>query len=389
MLRLILTISFISLLSACGGGGGGGSSSSDVNNLPQLDLPEVQGSLGVGVTTETIIDTARSDRPLDIEIWYPVDQIDYMADPAALYNLGLATLESEVAGDNLPVSQKLNRNLIVFSHGSGGISNQGYKMMEALASQGFILVAPGHLGNRALDFVPDPIDVIVDNRAGDMSFVVDHMIKRSNTSGDMFEGRVSPDNVGATGHSFGGVTALGTAVGFGSVAADPRIAAVMPVAGAFAVSAAPITDAQYKSLSIPALLLGGTLDATVDIQNNRDAFAAIDNSPVYNVEIVGAGHEHFTNACDINDIILSGDSITYETLDGLLVGEQSVGDRLRAVAENTCTDEVYPIEDSLRIQNVYGVAFFKKYLQNDNSFDDYLTERYAELNEPNVTFQEK
>jgi predicted dienelactone hydrolase len=385
MLRLIVTISLISLLSACGGGG---SSSSDVNNVPQLDLPDIKGSLGVGLTTETITDPARSDRSLNIEIWYPVDQIDYMADPAALYNLGLATLESEVAGDNLPVSQKLNRNLIVFSHGSGGISNQGYKLMEELASQGFILVAPGHTGNTALD-TPDPIDVIVDNRAGDMSFVIDHMIKRSNTSGDMFEGRVSPDNVGATGHSFGGVTALGTAVGFGSVAADPRIAAVMPVAGAFAVSAAPITDAQYKSLSIPALLLGGTLDTTVDIQNNRDAFAAIDNSPVYNVEIIGAGHEHFTNACDINDILLSGDSLTYEDLDGIIIGGQSVGDRLRAVADNTCTDEVYPIEDSLRIQNVYGVAFFKKYLQNDNSFDDYLTERYAALNEPNVTFQEK
>jgi predicted dienelactone hydrolase len=385
MLRLILTISFISLLSACGGGGGG-SSSSGVNNVPQLDLPEIKGSLGVGVTTETIIDTARSDRPLDIEIWYPVDQIDYMADPAALYNLGLATLESEVAGDNLPVSQKLNRNLIVFSHGSGGLSNQGYKLMEILASQGFILVAPAHLGNRALDFVQDPQDVIVANRAGDMSFVIDHMIKRSNTAGDMFEGRVSAQNVGATGHSFGGVTALGTAVGFGPVAADPRIAAVMPVAGAFAVSAAPITDAQYKSLTIPALFLGGTLDATVDIQNNRDAFAAIENSPVYNVEIVGAGHEHFTNACDIDDLLLSGDSLTYEDLD---IFGGGIADRLRAVADNTCKDDVYPIEQSLRIQNVYGVAFFKKYLQNDNSFDDYLTERYAALNETDVTFEEK
>jgi predicted dienelactone hydrolase len=384
MLRLIVTISLISLLSACGGGG---SSSSDVNNVPQLDLPDIKGSLGVGLTTETITDPARSDRPLDIEIWYPVDQIDYMADPAALYDLGLAKLESDVAGDNLPVSQKLNRNLIVFSHGSGGLSNQAYKLMEVLASQGFILVAPAHLGNRALDFVQDPQDVIVANRAGDMSFVIDHMIKRSNTAGDMFEGRVSPDNVGATGHSFGGVTALGTAVGFGPVAADPRIAAVMPVAGAFAVSAAPITDAQYKSLSIPALFLGGTSDTTVDIQNNRDAFAAIENSPVYNVEIIGAGHEHFTNSCDIDDLLLSGDQLTYELLEQF--AGISVADRLRAVADNTCTDEVYPIEDSLRIQNVYGVAFFKKYLQNDNSFDDYLTERYAALNEPNVTFQEK
>jgi predicted dienelactone hydrolase len=387
MLRTLIISGLFSItLVACGGGGGGGSSSSGVNNLPQLELPAIKGNLGVGLVTETIIDTDRNNRPLDIEIWYPVDEIDYMADPVALYNLGLASLASEVAGDSLPVSQKLNRNLIVFSHGSGGLSNQAYLMMEVLASQGFILVAPAHLGNRALDFVQDPQDVIVANRAGDMSFVIDHMIKRSNTSGDMFEGRVSAQNVGSTGHSFGGVTALGTAVGFGPVAADPRISAVMPVAGAFGVSAAPITEAQYKSLSIPALLLGGTLDATVDIKNNRDAFAAIDNSPVYNVEIIGAGHEHFTNACDIDDLLLSGDGLTYDDLD---VFGNGIADRLRNVAANTCTDDVFPIEEALRIQNVYGVAFFKKYLQNDDSFDDYLTVRYAELNETDVTFEEK
>jgi predicted dienelactone hydrolase len=386
MLRTLIISGLFSITLVACGGGGGGSSSSGVDNLPQLELPAIKGNLGVGLVTETIIDTDRNNRSLDIEIWYPVDEIDYMADPVALYDLVLASFASEVAGDSLPVSQKLNRNLIVFSHGSAAFSSQAYEMMEVLASQGFILVAPGHVGNRALDFVQDPQDVIVANRAGDMSFVIDHMIKRSNTSGDMFEGRVSAENVGSTGHSFGGVTALGTAVGFGPVAADPRIGAVMPVAGAFAVPAAPITEAQYKSLSIPALLLGGTLDATVDIKNNRDAFAAIDNSPVYNVEIIGAGHEHFTFACDLDDLLSSGDSITYEILDGLGNG---IADRLRAVAANTCTDDVFPIEEALRIQNVYGVAFFKKYLQNDDSFDDYLTARYAELNEADVTFEEK
>jgi predicted dienelactone hydrolase len=383
MLRLILTISFISLLSACGGGGGG-SSSSDVNNLPQLDLPEIKGSLGVGYQKITITDETRNNRELFVDVWYPVDTIDFIANPVAKYDLGSNfSLPSSVAGDSLPISQENNRNLIVFSHGSGGLSTQVYPLMEILASQGFIVAAPTHAGNAVGDN-DDERSVQVANRAADMSFVIDQMLLRSNTPGDQFEGRVSAENIGTTGHSFGGSTALGTAVGFGDAPADLRVTATMPVAGFFFNAAAPITETQYKSLNIPTLLLGGTLDESVDIENNREAFAAIDSSPVYNVEIVGAGHQHFTNACDISDLVL--DLLSFDALDALVPG---AGTRLKAIDEETCVPEAFPIDESLRIQNLYAVAFFKKYLQNDNSFDDYLTERYAELNEPDVTFQEK
>ena len=384
MLRLILTISFISLLSACGGGGGG-SSSSDVNNLPQLDLPEIKGSLGVGYQKITITDETRNNRELFVDVWYPVDTIDFIANPVAKYDLGSNfSLPSSVAGDSLPISQENNRNLIVFSHGSGGLSTQVYPLMEILASQGFIVAAPTHAGNAVGDN-NDEQSVQVANRAADMSFVIDQLLLLSNTPGDQFEGRVSAENIGTTGHSFGGVTALGTAVGFGDAPADLRVTATMPVAGFFFNAAAPITETQYKSLNIPTLLLGGTLDESVDIENNREAFAAIDSSPVYNVEIVGAGHQHFTNACDISDLVLNLLG-SFDAVDALIPG---AGTRLQAIDEETCVPEAFSIDESLRIQNLYAVAFFKKYLQNDNSFDDYLTERYAELNEPDVTFQEK
>ncbi|MFQ3324829.1 MAG: putative dienelactone hydrolase [Pseudomonadales bacterium] len=378
MLRFVLITGLVTLLSACDGGG------SDRSVVLPLELPSIKGTSGVGYDKFTITDSTRDNRQLEVDIWYPVDDIDFLADPAAVYDLGNGIgITSEIAGEVLPVSQKPDRNLIVFSHGSGGLSNQAYSMMEALATQGFIVAAPTHAGNANGDN-GDELAVQVANRAADMSFVIDQMLIMSSTSGDRFEGTILPDSVGVTGHSFGGVTTLGMAVGFGDAPADPRVTASMPVAGWFFVPAAPITDGQYKSLAIPTLLLGGTLDTSVPIETNREAFAKVDKSPVYNIEIVGAGHNHFTTSCDIAKAALE----FFPSFDELVALVPAAAP-LQAIYENTCAPDVFSVDESLRIQNVYGVAFFKTFLQNDESFRDYLTEAYVDQNEPNVTFEEK
>jgi predicted dienelactone hydrolase len=381
MLRKLIISSFLSMtLIACSDGGSNSSS-----NVPPLVLPSIQGESGVGYMQFTITDPVRADRLLAVDLWYPVDDIDFMAEPAATYPLagGLANIVSEVAGEALPVSKVADRNLIVFSHGSGGVSNQAYTMMEILASQGFIVAAPTHAGNTSGDN-GDELALQVANRTADISFVIDQMLLRNSTAGDIFEGTLLTDSIGVTGHSFGGVTALGMAVGFGDTPADPRVTAIMPVAGWFFVPAAPITEAQYKSLAVPTLLLGGTLDTSVPIETNREAFAVVDNSPIYNVEIIGAGHNHFTTSCDIADAALD----IFDSFDAL-VALIPAAEPLQAIYISTCAPDVYPVDESLRIQNLYGVAFFKTYLQNDNSFEDYLTSDYVEQNESDVTFEEK
>jgi predicted dienelactone hydrolase len=383
MLRTLIISSLLSMaLIACDGGS---DNIPNTSNPRQLDLPSTQGSSGVGYDNFTITDSTRDDRLLEVDIWYPVDDIDFMAEPAAIYPLagGLANITSEIAGDALPVSRTADRNLIVFSHGSGGVSNQAYTMMEILATQGFIVVAPTHAGN-SNDDNGDKLALQVANRAADIPFVIDQMLLRSNTAGARFEGTISPENIGVTGHSFGGVTALGMAVGFGDAPADPRVTAIMPVAGWFFVPAAPITEAQYESLAIPTLLLGGTLDTSVPIETNREAFASIDNSPIYNIEIIGAGHNHFITVCDIADAALA----IFDSFDELVALFPSAAP-LQVIYNDTCTADVFSVDETLRIQNLYGVAFFKTYLQNDNSFKDYLTAAYAERNEPDVTFEEK
>jgi predicted dienelactone hydrolase len=383
MLRTLIISGLFSItLIACGGGGGGGSSS---NNLPQaeLALPAIQGSSKVSYTQFTLTDASRGNRELVVDAWYPVDDIDFLAEPAAFYALlGPLGITSIAAGSNLPVSQQENRKLIVFSHGNNGLSNQAYKMMETLASQGFITVAPAHTGNTQNDpsITAEQRTAAATNRVPDISFVIDEMLRRSAAAGDMFEGRISSDNIGVTGHSFGGVTTLGMAVGFAGASADPRVTAIMPVAGAFS----SITDAQYKSLAIPTFLLGGTIDATVDIENNRKAFATTDNSPTYNVEIIGAGHEHFTNVCDIVQVLFDN-NISFATIATLAPG----ADVLEEYYNNNCVPGVFSIDESIRIQNTYGVAFFKTFLQSDDSFRDYLTSNYADKNEPDITYAEK
>ncbi len=383
MKQLLITCIVIFTLAACGGSSGGSGSNEGVNTLPQLSLPPIDGNLKVGYTTFSLVDSNRDNRELQVEAWYPVADIDFRAEPAALYALlGPLGITSTVAGTDLPVSPESNRHLIVFSHGNNGLSNQAYKMMETLASQGFIAVAPAHTGNTQLDpaITDEQRAAAATNRVPDISFVIDQMLQRSATPGDMFADRIATTGIGVTGHSFGGLTALGMAVGFPIDNADPRVTAIMPVAGAFS----SVTQAQYQSLSIPTFLLGGTLDTVVDIENNRTAFSSTSNSPTFTAEIIGAGHEHFTNVCDIVDVLTDND-ISFDTLAALVPG----ADIIEVYNDRTCVPGVFSIDESLRIQNTYGVAFFKQYLQGDDSFSDYLTTNYAGNNEPDVTFDQK
>jgi dienelactone hydrolase len=375
MLRTLIISGLISItLIACGGDGGGS------NNLPQAELvlPAIQGDSEVGYTRFTITDASRANRELVVDAWYPVDDIDFRAEPAAFYSLlPPFSIASDVAGDNLPVSQQANRKLIVYSHGSNGLPLESFRVMETLASQGFIVVAPAHTGNTLID----PPGAQRGNRVTDISFVIDEMLGRSATSGDIFEGRISSTDIGVTGQSAGGRTAMGMAVGLADANADPRVTAILPISGAFLGN---VTEAQFKSLAIPTLLLVGTLDEVVNVEVGRNAFATIDNSPTFSVEIIGAGHEHFTIICDIADL-LSDNNFTFAQLAAFLPGSEV----LEIYFNRTCVPDVFSVDETVRIQTIYSVAFFKTYLESDVSFDDYLTSTYADSNEPDVNFDQK
>ena len=116
--------------------------------------------------------------------------------------------------------------LVVFSHGFGGERRQSTFFYTHLASHGYVVAAMDHVGNTTVDMIsgastagdPAVTDRFIVSRPLDASFVISQML--DGASGHT----VLPDQVGMSGHSFGGWTTLRT------LETDTRIKAALPLA---------------------------------------------------------------------------------------------------------------------------------------------------------------
>ncbi len=298
-------------------------------------------------------------------------------------------MPAEIALKDVPVSDQGRRRLLIFSHGYGAPSFQSTALMEHLASHGFIIIAPAHAGNTLGDD-DDEFSVAGANRVPDVSFLIDHMYARNALRGDPFYGRIDTRGVGVLGHSYGGMTALGSVAGWGDNAADPRVKAAVPISAVVVGDMqrdkrpppyAGFTEAQLQSVTRPVLLLGGTEDQSVMIENNAVAFQHIPGD-VIQVDIVGANHSHFANVCALGDT-LRGYGL-YKPLWPLVGAAQ-----LKEPYDKTCIDSSIDIETVQRLQNLYVTAFFYRYLADVDRVDHWLTPAYARQYEPDVVVVRK
>ena len=80
-------------VAACGSSSG---------SVAPVDAPDELGSYAVGHTFFQVVDAARGDRELPVDVWYPVDAADAMSEPRTEYVLpGGFMLPSDVAVDDL------------------------------------------------------------------------------------------------------------------------------------------------------------------------------------------------------------------------------------------------------------------------------------------------
>ncbi len=342
--------------------------------------PDAPGPWSVGFRSEVAIDVDRDDRPLPLAVWYPVDPGEESGVPVTYPLLLALGIPSDLASQGPPVSDDGRRPLIVFSHGSGGINIQSVQLCEVLASHGFVVVAPAHTGNTTQDaqdgtsvpFLQSALD-----RPLDVSFVADHFVKRSGTPGDPFEDRVRTSAFGVAGHSFGGYTALAMASGWsGGVLPDPRFRAIMAISPA----SGALSDDELRSISRPLLLLSGTLDTTTPIDpDTLRPWNLASPARVYRADIVGATHTHFANICSIADALISAGI-------GPNAWQYIGAGALLQPYLDTCVPPAFPLDEALRIQDLYAVAFFRRHLLWQQTYDSFLTEAYALANEPDVQY---
>jgi hypothetical protein len=119
----------------------------------------------------------------------------------------------------------------------------------------------------------------------------------------------------------------------------------------------------------------------VPIENHDVGFDQLTGSrAVFQVDIVNATHTHFANICAIANALI----------------ENGIGPELwpaiGAAAlippyEEACAGDAFPIEEAHRLQNLYAVAFFRRYLRGETAYDFYLRPAYAADHEPGVRFR--
>jgi predicted dienelactone hydrolase len=344
--------------------------------------PAQPGPYPVGVTTLQFSDPARTEvltgkaRALLTEIWYPAAEetrelpknrlLDFIlrgTNPSVGLLLKLAfdidLEEMDKSFQNFAVRDARIRDgkypLILFSHGNGGLRFQNAFLCEHLASHGYIVAAPDHTGNAAVTFVDgQPIrfneqgrDQAAKDRPLDIRFLIDEFTRLNQGADSRFLERIDLDNIGVTGHSFGGYTSTWAAD------TDLRVKAIAPMAG---------VARERVNYDCPVLVLMATEDKTMGLDGNANIRRYYEESkgPRYFVEFKNAGHFSFTEMyqfkADFGDGVGAGKRIAS--------GE----------------DVVYPaMEFMFPVINTYSTAFFGKYLKTITEYDGYLREnKYPE-----------
>lgn len=384
-------------LAACGAdsttGAGAPSTSeqSPVQGPPEVPAPDAPGPFEVGHTFFEALDPERDSRSVPVDVWYPVDP--GTAGDAPTTRLPLAPgigLDSELAVEDPPPAGRADQPLVVFSHGYGGINAQSVELVETLASHGFVVAAPEHIGN-SQSSPGDTFDAAAANRVPDVSLVIDAMVARSRDPADPFSGRLDDDRVGVVGHSFGAMTAIGAVAGWAGAEPDPRVAAIMPVSAVIDATLqktersgpnAGFSPSRLAQVRVPVLLMGGTEDEDVLIANNDLAFEGMSNAEaVYKVAIEGATHTHFTNVCALGQLLADLGLDQDQWPD---IGARDLIEPYRV----TCGPGAFPIDDAVRLQNLYAVSFMKRHLLDDERYARFLTDGYA-AQEPAVLFESR
>lgn len=324
--------------------------------LPLGD-PATHGSFEVGRSSFTVTDPARDGREMAVDVWYPAPA--GVSGKASVYDLpGDATVEAEAVDG--PKASAGPFPLVVFSHAGGGLRFQSLFLAEALASHGFVVAAPEHTGNTVVDQIEGTgasFDEVAVDRPLDVSRVIDRMLERSDSPGDLLAHRIDPDAVGVVGHALGGFAALATAGGTDSVEADERVSAAVAIAPLSSL----LSDGNLAAVEVATLLVGGTADdiAPIDDRLTRP-FSLVGTDEVRRVDVEGAAHWSFTDICRLSEAIRDA-------------GADPGVERPFAVnAVSACGDGALPADDAKRITNHYVVAFLRVHLAGDDRYAGHL-----------------
>lgn len=320
------------------------------------------GDVGPGtpeyaVGRRTIQIAAAPDRTLTVDVWYPVDDVDAAGVGPSVYEFPGISYPSSVALDQPVASSDGPFPLVVYSHGSGGLRYIAAFFAEALAARGFVVAAPEHTGNTAFDAVTRTTATraeIARFRPADVQATITGMLAASAEPADPLAGRIDAERIGVAGHSAGGYGVLTAVAGYKEVPADPRIDAV--------VLMAPVVPPQAKGVDVPTMVISGTLDnATTIAEQTERAWRIVPGRPLYRVDLKGAGHHSFDDACFYEDLLPS-----FPDLPDLIV------EYLESFTGQACTPKFLEIGEAHRLIDRYAIGFLDRYVAENRAAAELL-----------------
>lgn len=262
--------------SALAASGGPRATAPDKGTASKLALPVPR--FAVGVMTEPFVDHTRStpannkapalpSRSLPTLVLYPAK-----GPPEAADQLGAP-----------PASRGTPFPLLVFAPGLAASAGAYEPLLRQWAAAGYVVASPSFpLSNEATAGGPTVTDL--PQQPGDISFVIAQMLALSDGSALPLSHLIDPGRIALVGHSLGAVTAL--AVGYDTCCRDPRVKAVVSIAG----TEAPIPHGTYfTGPPVPLLLIHGTADSTVAYASSQHIFAA-DRGPEFLLTLLSAPH---------------------------------------------------------------------------------------------------
>ncbi|WP_242577836.1 alpha/beta hydrolase [Chroococcus sp. FPU101] len=285
--------------------------------------------------------------------------------------------------------------VIVLSHGLSSRPEDYAVGLKHLASHGYLVAAPQHIGSDAI-YLQEMLQgyhqniFALDeffNRPKDISYVIDELQRRNPPE---FNDRLDLQNIGAAGHSFGGYTVLGLAgakIDFENLQRDcdrlfgaadislllecralelPRMAYNFRDERVKAVYAAnPVNRSIYgksgiSQISIPTVLGSGSYDpAAPPFFEQAASFTWLTTPDKYWAMVEGQAHVDFTNL------------------------DPGITKALNSVAHLTLPSQTL----IGNYDNALKLAFFETYINNNEDYRTYLQPSYAEYLSQDETFK--
>ncbi|MCA9890020.1 MAG: dienelactone hydrolase family protein, partial [Anaerolineae bacterium] len=172
---------------------------------PDAPTFALHGPFSVGTMELTIED---GDRVLPVTVWYPVD----VGEPEGPYTYAIeappVTFEGHAIQDANIFIGAVPYPLVVFSHGAGGSRYNSLYLVEHLASYGFVVMAPDHVGDTMINSEDENVFVRSHvSRPRDITLVINRA-EAANAAGGEFENLIDTERVAVVGHSSGAWTAF-------------------------------------------------------------------------------------------------------------------------------------------------------------------------------------